>query len=60
MNSVPFLYLACLLAGFALVNLPAISFLVGLTGFFNIVGVVAIIVFSFALLYLGLKALINK
>ena len=51
------LFLACILAGFALVHLPGISFLAGLASFFHIVGALAILVFSLVLLYLGIKAL---
>ncbi|MGZ4159282.1 MAG: hypothetical protein ACXVNF_00565 [Neobacillus sp.] len=60
MKSLAFLFLACILAGFALVNLPAISFLSGLFPFFHIVGALAVLVFSFALIYEGLKAFFSK
>ncbi|WP_040204382.1 hypothetical protein [Neobacillus jeddahensis] len=60
MNQVATLFLACILAGFALVHMPTISFLAGLTPFFTVVGGLAILVFSFALLYLGVKALFSK
>ena len=60
MNYLALLFLACILAGFALVHLPAISFLLGIYAFFHIVGALAVLVFSFALLYLGVKALIHK
>jgi hypothetical protein len=54
------LFLACILAGFALVHLPGISFLAGLLSFFHVVGALTILVFSIVLLFLGVKALFNK
>ncbi|MCM2533782.1 hypothetical protein NDK43_17040 [Neobacillus pocheonensis] len=60
MKHLAFLFLVSILAGFALVNLPAISFLAGLFPFFHIVGALAVLVFSFALIYLGVKALFSK
>jgi amino acid transporter len=54
------LFLACILAGFALNSLPPVAFLTGLVPFFKIVGALAIIIFSFALLYYGIKALLGK
>jgi hypothetical protein len=59
-HSVTFLFLAAILAGFALVNIPDIPLLAGLHTFFVIVGVLAIIVFSFVILYIALKALFHK
>ncbi|WP_342430140.1 hypothetical protein [Neobacillus sp. FSL H8-0543] len=55
-----FLFLACILAGFALNSMPPVTFLSGLVPFFNIVGAIAILIFSFALLYYGVKALLGK
>ncbi|MFD2924496.1 hypothetical protein [Halobacillus naozhouensis] len=61
MYQLALLYLACILAGFALANLPTSSVITaGIVSFFNIIGGIAIIVFALALLYLGVKALINK
>jgi hypothetical protein len=55
------LFLACILAGFALTNLPSnLSFLSDLGNLFNIIGALSMIVFSFALLYQGVKGLIKK
>lgn len=55
------LYLACILAGFALANIPASSFIsAGIASFFGIVGGIAVIVFSLVLLFLGVKALLGK
>ncbi|ETI66404.1 hypothetical protein [Neobacillus vireti] len=54
------LFFVCILAGFALIHMPEISFLAGMTSFFHVVGALAILVFSFVLLYLGIKALFTK
>ncbi|UOR10299.1 hypothetical protein [Halobacillus amylolyticus] len=55
------LYLACILAGFALANIPTSAVITAeVASFFSIIGGIAIIVFALALLYLGVKALINK
>ena len=54
-------YLACLLAGFGLANIPESSVInAGVVSFFEIVGGIAMIVFGIALLYLGVKSLIGK
>ncbi|KAB2335701.1 MULTISPECIES: hypothetical protein [Bacillaceae] len=61
MYQLALLYLAAILAGFALTNLPTSAVITaGIAQFFGIVGGIAIIVFSIALLYLAVKALINK
>ncbi|XJZ28951.1 hypothetical protein ACF5W4_09260 [Bacillota bacterium Lsc_1132] len=60
MNSLVFLFLAAIFAGFSLIKLPPVSFVPELQPFFLIVGVLAIVIFSFALLYMALKALFNK
>lgn len=61
MKALALIFLASILAGFALVNLPAVSFLTGsLLTFFDLVGALAILVFSLALLWQGIKALISK
>jgi len=55
------LYLACMIAGFGLANIPESSVInAGIVSFFEIVGGIAIIVFGIALLYLGIKSLIGK
>ncbi|WP_245544960.1 hypothetical protein [Lentibacillus jeotgali] len=55
------LYLACVLAGFALANIPASSIITGgLASFLNVIGGLVIIIFSGAILYLGFKSLLNK
>ncbi len=60
MNYAAGLYLACILAGFALIKMPTIGFLAGLYPFFHIVGALAILIFAFALIYYGIKALIKS
>lgn len=60
MNYAAALFLACILAGFALIKMPTISFLAGLYPFFHLVGALAILIFAFALIYYGLKALFKK
>ncbi|KAB2337688.1 hypothetical protein F7731_08835 [Cytobacillus depressus] len=61
MNPLVILYLACVLAGIALIKVPVSAVITaGIASFFSIVGGIAIIVFSLALLYLGIKALIGK
>jgi hypothetical protein len=60
MNQLANLFLACILAGFALIHMPTIPFLAGLSSFFHIIGALAILVFAFALLYQGVKALFKK
>ncbi|HLR41284.1 MAG TPA: hypothetical protein VK091_06370 [Virgibacillus sp.] len=55
------LYLACMLAGFGLANIPSsAAFNEGIHNFFEVVGGVSVIVFALALLSLGVKGLINK
>ncbi|MED3573258.1 hypothetical protein [Cytobacillus praedii] len=56
-----FLYLASILSGFALINVPTSAIITpGIANFFDIVGGIAIVVFSFVLLYHGIKSLIKK
>ncbi|AIE59814.1 hypothetical protein [Bacillus methanolicus] len=59
MNGLVLLYFAAILSGFALLRLPEPSYLSGLSPFFDIVGVIAIIVFSFVILYMGVRELIR-
>lgn len=54
------LYLACIIAGFTLTRLPEISFLSSLGSLFDLIGVLTMLVFSLALIYTGVKALIKK
>lgn len=60
MKDLAILFLVSILAGYALVHLPAVSFLAGLTPFFDIVGALAMLVFALAILYLGVKALFKR
>lgn len=55
------LYVATMLAGFGLANVPTSTVInEGIAEFFSIVGGVIIIVFGLALLYLGIKDLFSK
>ncbi|NRG45358.1 hypothetical protein [Bacillus sp. CRN 9] len=55
------LYLAAVLAGFALANLPtSVLITPGIAEFFTIVGGISIVIFSLALLFLGVKALLKS
>jgi hypothetical protein len=60
MREFALLYLASILAGFALLNVPEVSFLSALTPVFDFVGALGMIVFSLALLYSGVKGLFGK
>lgn len=61
MNHLALLYLACILAGFALIKVPTSAIITAaIASFFHILGGIAVIVFALALLYLGIKALIGK
>jgi flagellar motor component MotA len=57
MNQLAVLFFACILAGFALIKVAAVTFLSSLSSFIIIVGALAILIFALALLYLGIKAL---
>ncbi|MFD2445615.1 hypothetical protein ACFSO7_16770 [Bacillus sp. CGMCC 1.16607] len=54
------LFLACIFSGFTLTKLPNVSFLSGLGNLFDIIGVLAMIIFSLTLLYMGVKALFKE
>lgn len=55
------LYVACILAGFGLANIPVSSVINdGIASFFEIIGGAMIIVFGLALLYLGIKKLFSR
>ncbi len=61
MHQTVLLYLVCILAGFALANIPTSSVITaGIATFFQIIGGIAVIVFSLAILYLGVKTLLDK
>jgi hypothetical protein len=54
------LYLACIFAGFTLTRLPKLSFLSSLGSLFDLIGILTMLVFSLALIYMGVKALLKK
>lgn len=55
------LFLACMLAGFGLANIPTSTVInADIVSFFEVVGGISVIVFAVALLYLGFKALFGK
>lgn len=62
MGNTSILYLACILAGFALMKVATVSFLAGagLTSFVTGLGTLVVVVFALGLLYYGVKALLNK
>ncbi|MGN7387451.1 MULTISPECIES: hypothetical protein [Bacteria] len=61
MDRLILLILATILAGFALVKVPlAGTFLAGLEPITDIIGIVAILIFSLFLIYKGLMALLGK
>ncbi|MEH7299969.1 hypothetical protein [Neobacillus drentensis] len=57
MNHLSVLFLACILAGFALMKVATVGFLSSLSSFIIIVGALVVIVFALAIIYLGLKSL---
>lgn len=61
LDKLSILFLACILAGFALIKVTEYdSILNSLHPVFNVVGVLTIIVFSFVLIFKGILALIGK
>lgn len=61
MDRLILLILASILAGFALVKVPLSgTFLAGLEPITDIIGIVAILIFSLFLIYKGLMALLGK
>ncbi|MDR7076733.1 putative membrane protein [Neobacillus niacini] len=54
------LFLAAILSGFVLMSVELVSYLSFLTPIFDIVGSLAMIIFSLALIYKGLKTLFGK
>ncbi|MBA2875429.1 hypothetical protein [Thermaerobacillus caldiproteolyticus] len=61
MDNFVFLYLACILAGFALINLPlAGSLLAGIKPVTSLIGILTILVFSLVLIFKGIIALVGK
>lgn len=61
MYQLALLYLACVLAGFGLVNVPSSAIITEeIADILDLVGSIAIIIFGGAILYLGFKSLFNK
>ncbi|MBA2875443.1 hypothetical protein [Thermaerobacillus caldiproteolyticus] len=61
MGNFVFLFLACILAGFALINLPlAGSALAAIQPITSLIGILAILVFSLVLIFKGIIALVDK
>ncbi|MFS0824030.1 hypothetical protein E1I69_08165 [Bacillus timonensis] len=61
MDKFVFLFVACILAGFALIKVTAYDTVLGsLHSVFILVGVLTIIVFSFVLIFKGILALLGK
>ena len=61
MDRIILLMLASILAGFALLKVPLSgTFLAGLEPIINIIGILAIVIFSLVLLFKGLMALLGK
>ena len=55
------LYFVCILVGFALIRVPLEgTFLAGIAAAVNLIGVLAVLVFSLVLLYMGIRSLIDK
>jgi sensor histidine kinase YesM len=58
-NPIVLLFLACILSGFAILNVaPYISGLLSLP-VLKIIGVLAILIFSFVIIFIGLRTLFN-
>lgn len=56
-----FLMLACILAGFALLKVPLSgTFLASIEPITNIIGILAIVIFSLVLIFKGIMALLGK
>ncbi|MBD1382566.1 hypothetical protein [Metabacillus arenae] len=61
MDRIIWTFLASILAGFALIKVPLTNtFLESLSPFVVVIGVVTVLVFSFVLIYYGVKTLFNK
>jgi len=60
MDRIIFLYLACILAGFALLKVPFIYVISSLEPVISLIAVIAIIVFSFLILFKGVLALLGR
>lgn len=61
MNNLAWLYLTCIVAGYALTLIEPVSFInAGVTVFFQVIGYAAMIVFSLATIVQGARALLGK
>jgi len=61
MNPLAFLYLACVVAGYALANLPTSALITDeIANIFTIIGGLIMVVFSIALIILGVRSMINR
>ncbi|SDM91992.1 hypothetical protein [Bacillus sp. OK048] len=56
----PFLYLSCIIAGFALLKVPLTGFFTPLSPLVVLIGILAILLFSFVLIIQGLLSLAGK
>lgn len=61
MNQLALLYVVGIVAGYALTLLEPVSFInADIVNFFHVIGVIAMIVFSLATIWLGIKSLVNS
>jgi hypothetical protein len=60
MNSWIFLFLASILAGYALIEVELPGFLAGLSPITDVIGVLAVLVFSLILIYKGVRYLFTN
>jgi hypothetical protein len=56
----PFLYLFCVIAGFALLRVPLTGFLAPLSPLVVLIGVLAILLFSVVLIIQGVLSLVKR
>ncbi|WP_099156652.1 hypothetical protein [Virgibacillus ndiopensis] len=61
MSQLALIYLACIVAGFALANVPTSAVITpGIATFLGLIGGLAMVVFAAALLLLGIKILFKQ
>ena len=61
MNQLALLYVACILAGYALANLPTSALITAeIASVFTIIGGLVMVVFAVALVILGVRAILGK
>lgn len=56
----PFLYLCCVLAGFALLRVPLTGFFAPLSPLVVLIGVIAVLLFSLVLIIQGVLCLVKR